>query len=231
MEVAAKAPALRLWLREGLEIPALLASPLLPAVAIPSGNGQPVMVLPGYLTGDLSSVRLRRSLAAAGYSALGWGLGQNRGARTDLLERLVRRIDTVVARHGEQLSLIGWSLGGVFAREAAKLRPDAVNLVITLGSPFSGNLRANNAWRLYELLNDHPVDRPPLEVNLAEKPPVMTIAMWSPLDGIVAPQSARGLEGEADLQLEVACRHLNFARAARGIQAIGAALSQHLAVR
>jgi pimeloyl-ACP methyl ester carboxylesterase len=123
MEVAAKAPALRLWLREGLEIPALLASPLLPAVAIPSGNGQPVMVLPGYLTGDLSSVRLRRSLAAAGYSALGWGLGQNRGARTDLLERLVRRIDTVVARHGEQLSLIGWSLGGVFAREAAKLRP------------------------------------------------------------------------------------------------------------
>lgn len=209
-------------------MPALLASPLLPAVPIAAGSGQPVMVLPGYLTGDVSSIRLRRSLKAAGYAAYGWGLGQNRGARADLLDRLGGRIAELADRHGQPVALIGWSLGGVFAREVAKLRQRDVSLVVTLGSPFSGNMRANNAWRIYEWLNDHPVDRPPLKVDLAAKPPVTTIAVWSQRDGIVAPSAARGLPGEADHQCEVPCRHLSFARASVGIRAIGELLAQHL---
>ena len=100
---------------------------------------------------------------------------------------------------------------------------------MTLGSPFSGNPRDNNAWRIYEWLNDHPVDNPPLPVNLAAKPPVPTIAVWSPRDGIIAPHAARGLPGESDRRVEVDCRHLTYARAAIGIRTIGALLAEHYA--
>lgn len=224
----ARPPRLGLWAQEALQIPALLASPLLPPVPIPSGAGQPVMVLPGYLTTDTSSVRLRRSLNAAGYHAHGWELGRNKGAQADVLERLRRRLGILVEAYGEPVNLIGWSLGGIFAREVAKLAPGEVRLVMTLGSPFSGNLRANNAWRIYELLNDHPVDRPPLDVNLPVKPPVQTIALWSARDGIVSASSARGQAGESDLQVEVDCRHLNFARSSRAIRVIGQVLADHL---
>lgn len=225
----ASPPSLGLWAQEALQIPALLASPLLRAVPVPPGGGRPVMVLPGYLTTDMSSVRLRRSLNAAGYRAHGWELGRNNGARADLLERLCLRVSSLADRHGQPVSLIGWSLGGIFAREVAKLAPAEVRLVMTLGSPFSGDPRANNAWRIYELLNDHPVDRPPLQVDIPVKPPVTTIALWSARDGIVSASSARGLAGESDLQVEVDCRHLNFARSARAIRVIGQVLAEHLA--
>lgn len=221
------APALRLWLREVREIPALLASPLLPAVPIPAGRGQPLLVLPGYLTTDVSSIRLRRSLRVAGYDAQGWELGRNKGARTDLLDRLVSRITQLHQNSGQKVVLVGWSLGGVFAREAAKLVPDHVALVVTLASPFSGSPRANNAWRVYELLNDHRVDNPPIAADLKAKPPVPTIALWSPFDGVISPQSARGEPGESDFQIEVPCQHFNFARAPIAIRAIGQVLADH----
>jgi pimeloyl-ACP methyl ester carboxylesterase len=196
------------------------------AVPIARGSGQPVVVYPGYLTGDISSLRLRRSLRAAGYSAYGWELGQNRGARADLLDRLGGRLEAVVDRHGEPATLVGWSLGGIFARELAKQRPDLVRAVITLGSPFSGHPRANNAWRIYEALNDHPVDKPPIASNLAEKPPVPTIAVWSPIDGIVSPEAARGQPHESDRQVELRERHLSLARAPAGIGLIGRLLAE-----
>ena len=224
-----KAPSLRLWLGELLEVPKLLVSPLQSAVPMAPGQGQPVVVYPGYLTGDISSLRLRRSLNAAGYSAYGWELGQNRGARADLLERLAARLAPVVQRHGGKAVLVGWSLGGIYARELAKLRPDLVAAVITLGSPFSGDPRANNAWLIYELLNDHKVDNPPLQIETAVKPPVATLAVWSPIDGIVAPESARGQPGESDRQIELRVRHLSLARAAQGIRLIGQLLAEELA--
>lgn len=224
---AAAAPPLGLWLSEALEIPGLLASPLLEPVEMERGNGQPVMVLPGYLTGDISSLRLRRSLIAANWRAYGWGLGQNLGARIDILDRLGERIDSIARRNGQPVTLVGWSLGGVFAREVAKVIPENVALVVTLGSPFSGDPHANNAWRVYEFFNDHPVDAPPLDVRLAEKPPVPTVAVWSRKDGIVAPSAARGRPGETDRHVEVNCRHLTLARAPEGIQAVGRILADH----
>lgn len=222
------APSKRLWAGEALEIPKLLLSPMQRAVAIPRGDGQPVLVYPGYLTGDVSSIRLRRSLRASGYAAYGWGIGQNKGARADLLDRLGERLDAIVSRHGQPAALVGWSLGGIFARELAKQRPDLVRLVITLGSPFSGSPRDNNAWRIYELLNDHPVDQPPIDTVLAHKPPVRTIAVHSPIDGIVAQPSASGLPDESDRQVEIAERHLSLARSPQGIRLIGQLLSEEL---
>lgn len=186
-------------------------------------DGPPLMVIPGFLASDRSTLGLQRALAEAGYRVTGWGLGVNRGARPDILERIAGQVE----RHGRghPLTLVGWSLGGVFAREVAKRRPDLVARVVTLGSPFSGDPRANNAWRVYELIARHPVDAPPIDVRPGEKPPVPTLALWSRSDGVVAPACARGGPGESDRQVEVDCSHMGFGVSARAYPQIVKAIN------
>jgi len=191
--------------------------------ALPSahdGRGRPVMVLPGFLASDVSTVMLRRTLEAANFAVHGWGQGRNFGVRADMLERMDARMDAVQRDGDAPVTLIGWSLGGLIAREYAKFAPHRIERVITLGSPFSGDLRANHAWRLYELINRHPVDRVPIAVTLTEKPPVPTFALWSENDGIVAPRCARGLPHESDRSYQVACGHMGFTTAPDSIRAI-----------
>jgi hypothetical protein len=186
-------------------------------------DGPPLMVIPGFLASDRSTLGLQRALAEAGYRVAGWGLGLNRGARADTLERIAAQVE----RHGRgrPVILVGWSLGGIFARELAKLRPDLAAKVVTLGTPFSGDPRANNAWRLYELVAGHKVDSPPVGSKPAEKPPVPTLALWSRRDGMVAAACARGGEGESDRQVELDCSHMAFAVSGRAyphiVRAIG----------
>jgi pimeloyl-ACP methyl ester carboxylesterase len=185
-------------------------------------DGEPVMVIPGFFASDRSTLGLQRALAREGYRVFGWGLGRNFGARVDTLDRIVSQLESVSS--GRPVTLIGWSLGGIFAREVAKQRPDLVARVVTLGSPFAGDPRANNVWRLYEIVSRHPVDCPPLNVDLPAKPPVHTIAFWSPRDGIVAPACARGFEGQSDRQVELDCSHMGFATSSRAFRGIAAAL-------
>jgi pimeloyl-ACP methyl ester carboxylesterase len=186
-------------------------------------DGAPVMVIPGFLANDHTTLGLQRALARAGYRVTGWGLGLNKGVAADTLARIVERIEAFGA--GRPVILVGWSLGGIFAREAAKLRPDLVAKVMTMGSPFSGDPRGNNVWRLYEWVAGHPVDDPPIEADLAEKPPVPTLALWSRRDGIVAVAAARGEPGESDRQVELDCSHMGFAVSARAYPKIIAALA------
>src|SRR4030095_4136578 len=134
--------------------------------------------------------------------------GLNKGAREDTLDAIVERIERFA--DGDKVILVGWSLGGVFAREAAKLRHELVAKVITLGSPFSGDPRSNNAWRLYEFVAGHPVDNPPIRTDLGEKRPVPPLAVWSRRDGIVAVASARGTPGQSDRDAELDCTHMGF---------------------
>ena len=220
-----RAPGLPRLLREAGSLLALRTRSVLALTGTrPSvGRGRPVMVIPGFLASDFSTLILRRTLEGAGYRVHGWGLGMNLGARSDLLDRLEYRLNRA-GRHGP-VSLVGWSLGGLYARELAKRRPDQVARVITLGSPFSGDVRANNAWWLYEMLNDHKVDAPPIEVRIAEKPPVPTIAVWSRADGIVAPACARGEPHECDRSVELDCTHMGFMTAACAMQAVLDALA------
>ena len=220
-----RAPGLPRLLREAGSLLALRTRSVLALTGtMPSvGRGRPVMVIPGFLASDFSTLILRRTLEEAGYRVHGWGLGMNLGARSDLLDRLEYRLNRA-GRHGP-VSLVGWSLGGLYARELAKRRPDQVARVITLGSPFSGDVRANNAWWLYEMLNDHKVDAPPIEARLAEKPPVPTIAFWSRADGIVAPACARGEPHECDRSIELDCTHMGFMTAACAMQAVLDALA------
>lgn len=188
------------------------------------GQGHGVLVLPGFLASDESTGMLRRTLDAANYRSHGWAMGRNFGVQADIFQRIGRRLDHVQRQGGEPVTIIGWSLGGLIAREYAKYAPDRVAKVITLGSPFSGSLRANHAWRLYEFIARHPIDAPPIEVELNIKPPVPTVAIWSRQDGVVAESCARGLPQESDAAIEVACSHMGFMSSPDAIDAIFRAL-------
>ena len=181
-------------------------------------DGPKLMVIPGFVANDRTTLGLQRALAAAGYRVTGWGLGLNKGVTADMRERIARQIEAFGS--GRKVILVGWSLGGVFAREVAKLRPDLVEKVITMGSPFSGDPRSNNVWRLYEWIARHRVDRPPIETVLAEKPPVPTLALWSKRDGIVSIRATRGLPGESDRQQEIDCSHMGFAVSGRAVPSV-----------
>lgn len=173
---------------------------------------QPVMLLPGFGAHPARMARMKRGLSGAGHRVDDWGLGLNLGPTRENFAFLMDRVAALAAYHGQPVSLVGWSLGGLFAREIARRQPQMVRKVITMGTPFSGNRRANNAWRVYQLVTGHCVDAPPIDgCDFATKPPVPTVALWSPRDGVIAPRSACGWPGERDRAVAVRCNHLGFA--------------------
>ncbi|MEX5720774.1 esterase/lipase family protein [Geodermatophilus maliterrae] len=121
--------------RAGVDLAALLGTWPLPATA-PRGDGHPVLVLPGLLTGDPSTMLLRRALLALGHDVSGWSLGTNRGPTGRVVQDLRARLDQLHRDSGRRVSLVGWSLGGLYAQELARARPGSVRGLITLGSPF-----------------------------------------------------------------------------------------------
>jgi dienelactone hydrolase len=187
-------------------------------------DGRTILLLPGLLASEARMEPLRAVLNAAGYDAHGWGMGRNFGPKVDSLEQIDRRVDAIRRETGRSVTLVGWSLGGLFAREYAKFATQKVAGVITMGTPFSGDPRANRAWRLYQLVSGHPVDRPPFACTREAKPPVPTIALWSARDGVVLPECAAGRAGERDRAVRVDCTHMGFAAAPEGIAAVGRAL-------
>ena len=178
------------------------------------------MLLPGFATHPVRMGYMARQLERAGHTVKRWGMGYNWGATRERLEVLERRLDEIELRYEQPVVLVGWSLGGLFARELAKLHPDKVAKVITMGSPFSGPPRANNAWRAYQFVTGHRVDRPPINAVLHEKPPVETVALWSPRDGVIAPRCAAGQAGERDRAVALRCTHMGFAFSAESIEAV-----------
>jgi pimeloyl-ACP methyl ester carboxylesterase len=188
----------------------------------------PVLVFPGILSSDYATSLLRRTLRAAGYRAYASRLGVVTGVTPKAFAAAEARLAAVHQSNGRRpVVLIGISLGGVYARVLAQRHPGMTALVITLGTPFSGDRRANNAWRLYEAINDHKVDAPALPDDPSLKPTVKTIAVWSPLDGIVAPAASRGREEERDIAIEADERHFEFSASRRSIRRILAILHEH----
>ena len=172
-------------------------------------DGPPVLVIPGFLASDRTTMDLRRALARAGWRAHPWLLGMNLGAKADTMALLEARLDQLA--DPRKVLLVGWSLGGMFARQLAHRCPEKIRAVVTLGSPFSGNLKTNtNVRELYERIAGHDVNEPPFETR-NEKPPVPTLALWSRNDGIVAPSAARGQAHEVDKAVEVDSYHTGFA--------------------
>ena len=185
-----------------------------------------VMLLPGFASHPVQMRYLAKNIERAGHTVKRWGLGFNLGPTAGHVEQLGDRLIAVHERYGRDVVLIGWSLGGLFARELAKQHPDRVAKVITMGSPFSGDPRANNAWRIYQFVAGHPVDRPPVEYPVSTKPPVETVALWSESDGIIHPPASRGEEGERDRAVQVDCNHIGFSYAPESISAVLKELAQ-----
>ena len=188
-------------------------------------EGPPVLVIPGFLATDRTTMPLRKALAQDGWRVHGWGLGWNRGVRHDTIERLAERLDQI---SDEPVLLVGWSLGGLFARELAREHPDRVRAVVTLGSPFSGDPHQNHVWRLYEWVAKHKVDDPPVP-RITEKPPVPNLALWSRKDGLIAPRAARGLAHERDEAIELDCAHMAFGVSKRAARSVVRAVDSFLA--
>ena len=183
-----RAPSLFLMLAEARSLfelnSSLLLSPLL--LRAPKGDGHPVLALPGFLASDLSMAPMRRYLKELGHDTYAWNMGRNfggvaskRGALRDLLTRIHETT-------GRKVSLVGWSLGGIYARDLALQMPDMVRSVITLGTPFANDVRATNATRLYEMLSGEGIDdNPEIQKAIAGDLPVPTSSIYSRTDGIV----------------------------------------------
>ncbi|HZR83628.1 MAG TPA: alpha/beta hydrolase [Candidatus Binatia bacterium] len=212
----------RAWIELASLVPAL---PILRG-ATPTGDGHPVVVLPGYLATDASTVPLRWFLRDRGYPVCGWGLGRNFGPGDRVVKGLARLLDDVCDRHGAKASLVGWSLGGIFARELARRRPEDVRQVITLASPFR-SLHASNVPRL-------PRSGPPpalgeaseIERRLGEPLPVPTTAIWSRSDGIVAGRSCVEHAGPQRESIEVETSHCGMGFHPAALLVIGDRLAQ-----
>jgi pimeloyl-ACP methyl ester carboxylesterase len=152
------------------------------------GDGHPVLVLPGFLTSDSSTGILRNFLRDINYTPHGWGLGRNIGGR-QFIDPLFDLVTKLFREHNEQVSLIGWSLGGVYARQIAKAFPEGVRQVITLGSPFGGIHEPNNAIWIYNRISEEggiEEVEPELIEDLSNPPPVPTTAIYTKGDGIVS---------------------------------------------
>ena len=169
-----------------------LAAPILRLA--PRGDGHPVLVMPGFTATDMSTGILRRYLNSLGYDTYAWELGRNLGPKAIGREgeKLVERLKAIHKATGQKVSLVGWSLGGVMARQLSRQAPDAVRQVISLGSPFTGDPRATTVWRLYEYLSGQKMSDKETQRQLKESreaPPVPSTAIYSKTDGVVAWQN------------------------------------------
>lgn len=177
-------------MRAGLEfcsIP-LFAPGLLSA---PRGDGHPVVVLPGFATTDAATTVLRGFLSSLGYEVHPWQLGRNMGPKTlgPARKLLTDRIAAIADEAGRAVSLVGWSLGGVMARQVAAAHGEDIRQIITIGSPFTGNPYATHLWRIYETAAGISFSDPVTQVDLAEGaavPDAPSTAIFSKIDGITA---------------------------------------------
>jgi len=152
----------------------------------PAGDGHPVIVFPGLSASDGSTLPIRGYLQNLGYDISGWNQGYNFGPRAGILQTAKRQVMDTCEVTGEKVSLVGWSLGGIYARELAKELPDCVRSVVTMGTPFSGSHTSTNAWRLFELTSGKDITRELQQFDLPVAPPVPTTSIYSRTDGVVA---------------------------------------------
>ena len=222
-----------------------LAYPLLRTA--PHGDGHPVLVLPGLAATDKSTELLRSYLADLGYSPHGWALGRNYGRHHTVEGELLDRLLELYDRYGRKVSIVGWSLGGVFARELAKAAPDAVRCVISLGSPIASCATSTNAWRLYEYASgrragnvcrqragardvhgDHDDEHCPVCAHTRRRPPkaVPSTSIFSRTDGVVSWRSSLEEESELTENIEVEGSHCGLGHNPAVLYAIADRLAQ-----
>ena len=176
------------------------------------GDGHPVLVLPGFMSSDFSTGPLRQFIRDLGYTAYRWELGRNT-AKVKFIDMILERVDALYYMHGEKISLIGWSLGGVYARQVAKARPHAIRQIITLGSPFKGVQQTNNVSWIYNLLSSKKQDQntdPKVFKDIPLPAPVPTTAIYTKEDGIVPWRLCMEDEDETHQNIQVRGSHFGL---------------------
>ena len=214
MSKAIPSPSLSLLATEPLRCALDWAHLWLAPPRMARGQGEPVIVYPGLGTNHVATTVFRQRLADAGFSVHDWGHGLNKGPRGDLdtwIDGLVPHIEELHACHGHKVALVGWSLGGVFAREVAKKVSHLVSQVITLGSPFALGAEGTNGKLLYQLLNGAAPDFPEhCLARLRKRPPVPTTSVFSRADGVVAWQGSVEPDSARSQSIEVSASHLGL---------------------
>lgn len=193
-----------------LELPRLLFG-LPRLLRAPRGEGRSVIVFPGFGAGDGSTMTLRSYLGVQGHRASGWRLGTNRGDVAELLPRVVARVERVARSAGRPVALVGWSLGGVLARETARDRPDLVSRVITLGSPVIGGPKYTAVAGFYRRQG---IDLDAIETEVAARDatPIRTpiTAIYSRSDGVVSWRACIDERNPFVEHVEVTTSHLGL---------------------
>jgi pimeloyl-ACP methyl ester carboxylesterase len=194
----------------------------------PKGDGHPVLVLPGLVASDASTRPLRRFLRSRGYAVSGWRQGRNLGLREGVQHAMVDLVHELNDMHGRKVSLVGWSLGGLYARQLAKMMPERVRSVITLGSPFAAGPKATNAWRVYEMASGRRADEEDAHFggSLAGAPPVPTTAIFSRTDGVCAWQGCREKPSAMSESIEVESSHCGMGHHPAAVYAVADRLAQ-----
>lgn len=194
----------------------------------PRGDGHPVLVLPGLVASDTSTRPLRSFLGSRGYAASGWRQGRNYGLRSGVQEGMLDLVQKLNDTHGRKVSLVGWSLGGLYARQLAKMMPDRVRSVITLGSPFAGNPKSTNAWRVYEYASGRSSqdDGSDFGGHVSGTPPVPTTAIFSRTDGVCAWQGCMEKPATFAENIEVDGSHCGMGHHPAVVYAVADRLAQ-----
>jgi pimeloyl-ACP methyl ester carboxylesterase len=148
------------------------------------------------------------------------------GPREGVLQKSIDRIGDIVKATGRRVSLVGWSLGGIYAREFAKALPDFVRSVVTLGTPFSGDPKATNAWWYYEYVSGHKLNDPHLLAQLKQPPSLPTTSIYSRTDGVVAWQLSHQTPGKLAENIEVVASHVGIGLNPAALYAVADRLSQ-----
>ena len=221
-------PSKRLLLLEGrglIDIPALFAAaPFL--LTAPRGKKHGVVVLPGFGADDRSTILLRRYLTMLGYDVHGWRRGRNVRRPGEDLPAVIAQIQALKAKHKAPVSLVGWSRGGIMAREISRLIADDVRMVITMGSPFA-DPNANNVGAIWKIITGEDVPRNPARLKqLAEPIPVPATAIYTKADGVVAWRACLEREGENRENIEVRSTHIGLGFHAPALWVIADRLAQ-----
>ncbi len=203
----------------GLTDAAALPAGALALSRVPKGDAHAVLVFPGFLSTDQPTWPLRWFLTRAGYRAFAWALGTNYGFSNDHpydIEALIEhRLKEVFIESGDRrISLIGWSLGGVYAKELARRYPQLIRDVITLGSPISGNTAEVSVWRIYEWVTHMRFSEPgfarKLRALAAPLTGVPITAFYSRIDGVVPWRNACEKAGPLVQNIEVKASHVGM---------------------
>ncbi|NEL55911.1 alpha/beta hydrolase [Modestobacter sp. CPCC 205119] len=202
----------------------LAAGPLLRR--LPGGDGHPVLVLPGLLADDGSTRLLRTVLGGLGYDVHGWRLGRNVGPTALAVDGMRERLEQLHHRHDRPVTVIGWSLGGIYARDLARRTPHAVRQVITLGSPFRmasvDQTRVHRAFDHYSHLH---VERRSLPLEGGPLP-VPSTSVYSRYDGIVHWSCCLETPGPRAENIAVQASHLGLGHHPAVVYAVADRLAQ-----